>query len=155
MEVSLDAEAVKERLRIGLGFPAVHLREFAFQFAGADAVLIGEILFGIEGVLFLHDFKKSGIALDDSIQDHLAVVFILVLLQEGETLAGCHGDSAVGGIQLSGQDLEEGGFAGAVGTDDPVAVPFRKFDGNVFKKCSFSETECNTICCDHAVPPNY
>ena len=150
VKLGLDAQTVEQGLRVGFRFPAVHFGKFRLQLAGPDAVLIGKILFGVEGVLFLHDLIQTAVALDDRIQYDLTVVFIVVLLQERQPLSGGHGHSTVGGIQLAGQDLEEGGFARAVGADNTVAVAFRKFNGNVFKKRLLTQSQCNAVCLNHA-----
>ena len=37
-------------------------------------------------------------------------------------------------LQLAAEDLHEGGFAAAVGTDQAVAVAVAEFDGHVFEQ---------------------
>ena len=61
----------------------------------------------------------------------------MILLQEGETFAGSDGDLAFARLELPGEDLKERGFAGAVGSDQAVTVPFGKFDIDVFKQGFF------------------
>ena len=51
-----------------------------FQFAGADAVFIGKILFGIDGILFLHNLVKTLISHNDSVQYGVVIIFEMVLL---------------------------------------------------------------------------
>ena len=130
----LNAEAVQEGFGVGLCLIPAHLGVFALELRGADAVLVREIGLCIELVLLLADLVKLLVALDDGIQNDLIVVFLVVLLQEGKALAGRDGDLAVRGLQLAGEDFQKGGFPGAVGADDAVAVSFREFDVDIFKK---------------------
>ena len=153
VQFGLDSQAVEQGLRIGLGLPAVHLGELGLEFAGADSVFIREILFCIEGVFLGADLEQAGIALDDCIQNDLIIIFVVILFQEGEALSLGHGDIAAGGIQLTGQDAEEGGFAGTVSADNAVAVSFCKFDGDIFKQGFFSQAECDSVCLNHIYKP--
>ena len=55
----------------------------------------------------------------------------------------------LGRFKLAWQNFEEGGLAGAVGTDDAIAVAFREFDIYIFEKSFFAHTKCYIICTDH------
>ncbi len=68
------------------GVPAVHLGEAAFQFGGADAIGLGEVFFGVEGVFFGHDIKKFTVAHLHGAQHFDIVEFELVLTQDGKAL---------------------------------------------------------------------
>ena len=57
----------------------------------------------------------------------------MILLQEGETLSRGNDDFAIGGIQLAGQNLQEGRLSCAVGSDKAVAVALGKFDIDIFE----------------------
>ena len=46
----------------------------------------------------------------------------MILLQHGETLTGGYDDITFGGVQLTGQDLQKGGFTGTVGSDEEEDV---------------------------------
>ncbi len=151
VKLGLDAQTIEQGLCVGLCLPAVHLGKLGLEFAGADAVLIGEVLFCIEGVLFGADLEQAGITLDNRIEDDLIIIFVVVLFQEGEALTLGNGDIAAGGLELAGQDAEEGGFAGAVCADDAVAVSLREFNGNIFKQSLFSQAECDAVCLNHIV----
>ena len=140
VQLRLDSEAVQKGLRVGLRLPAAELRELGLQLAGLDAVFIGKVFFGVKGVLFLHDLEETGITLDHGIEDDLIIIFVLVLFQEGQSLSLGNGNSAVGGIQLSAEDLKESGLSGAVGTDDAVAVSFGEFDVDIFKQGFLAES---------------
>ena len=149
VKLGLDPETVEQGFCVGLGLPAVHLGKLGLEFAGADTVLIGEVLFGIESILLGTDLEQAGIALNDRIENDLVIIFVVVLFQEGETLSLGNGDTAAGGLKLTGQDPEEGGLAGPVCADDAVAVSLRKFNGNIFKQSLFSQAECDTVCLNH------
>ena len=58
------------------------------------------------------------VAHDDGIENGVVIVGVLVLLQNGDPLVRVDGDAAGGGVQLSGEDPQEGGLAGTVGSDD-------------------------------------
>ena len=47
---------------------------------GALAVCLGEILLGVQGVLFTDDLVQTGVAHDDGIHDGVGIVFEVILL---------------------------------------------------------------------------
>ena len=55
----------------------------------------------------------------------------MILLQHGETLTGGDDDITFGGVQLTGQDLQKGGFTGTVGSNESVALG--KLDVDIFE----------------------
>ena len=57
----------------------------------------------------------------------------MILFQHGETLTGGDDDITFGGVQLTGQDLQKGGFTGTVGSDESVAVALGKLDVDIFE----------------------
>ena len=82
------------------------LGKLALQLTGADAVLVGEILFHVDGVFFLHDLIEAlAFPMMTVSSTGILVIFEMVLLQEGKTLARGDDDIAVGGLQLSGKNL--------------------------------------------------
>ena len=104
VKFSLDPESVEEGLRVGLRLPAVELRKLGLKFTRLDAVLVREVFLHIKGILLLHDLEETGIALNDSVENDLVVIFILVLLQERKALSGSDRNVAVRGVELSAQD---------------------------------------------------
>ena len=153
--IRLHAETIEQVRRIALGVPAVHRGEFRFQIRRLDAVFVREVLLRVEDLLLLHDIVEALVAHDHRIDNGVIIILEVVLLQEGEALSGGDGDVPVGGVQLSGQDLQEGGFSGPVGADQPVAVPFRKLNVYIFKQRLFADAECNAVCTDHIVVPAF
>ena len=145
VELCLDSKAIEKGFRVGLGLPSVHLGELGLEFTGTDSVLIGEVLFCVEGIFLGADLEQTGITLNDCVEYDLIVIFIVILLQEGKALPLCDRDVAARGFELAGEDAEEGGLAGAVGADDPIAVPFCKLDRYIFEKGFFAQAECYSI----------
>ena len=76
-------------------------RPFKRLAASDSASQLGEILFHINGVFFLHDLVKSGISHDDRIQNRKSVILKMVLLQEGKALALGDNHFAVGRLKLT------------------------------------------------------
>ena len=133
MQLRPDAKTIQKRSGVRLGLPAVHLCEFALELTGADAVLIGEVLLGVDRFLFLHNIIQSLVAHNDRIENRELIIFKMVLLQHGETLARCDDDVAVCRLELSGENLQKRRLSGAVRTDDTIAVALGKFDVYIFK----------------------
>ena len=151
MEGRIDAKSGQQGLGVALGVPAVHLGKIRLEHGGALAVRVGEVGLGIERVLLLHHLVQMGVALHDGIEDELVVIFVLILLEEGETLARIHGHGAVRRLQLAGENFEEGGLAGAVGTDDAVALARQEFDVDIFKQGLLADPVGYVVCCDHGM----
>ena len=144
-----DAQALENTGGVGLGFPAAHFREFGFQVGGAQAVLVGEVGLFVDGVLFLHDVIQVLVAHDDGVHDGVLVVGVLVLLQNGNTLFGVDMDGAVGGLQLAGEDAQEGGLAGTVGADDAVAVAGQELQVHVLEQPLAAKLHAEIVDSDH------
>ena len=151
VQLRADAQTLQKAGGIGLGFPAAQLGEFSFQISGANAVLIGEIRFFVDGVLFLHHIIKMLVAHDDGVHDGKLVVGVLVLLQNGDPLGGVDGDAAGGGIQVTGEDTQEGGFARTVGTDDAVAVAGQELQVHVLEQPLAAELHSQIADSNHDV----
>ena len=115
-------QTLQDPAGIALGFPAAQLGKLLLQLGGADAVLVGEVLFFIDGVLFLAAVIEALVSHDDGVQHDAIVIEALVLLQDGHALFGRKHHRTACRLQLAGENLDKGGFPGAVGTDDAVAV---------------------------------
>ena len=134
LHIQADAQTGEDHLRVAFGLPAIQLGELTLQLAGTFAVFIGEVLLGIEFVLFTHDLIEAAVAHDDSLQNLEIIKLEMVLAKDSHALAG--GDHNIAGrrFQFAGEDLEERGFSGSVGADDAVAVAGGKLDIDILKE---------------------
>ena len=80
MQGSGDAEPLQQLRGVRFGLPAAQLRELLLQLRRADPVLVAEIFFPVQGILFQPAFVQTGIAHDDGVDNRICVVHILVLL---------------------------------------------------------------------------
>ena len=144
-----DAETLQKAARVGFGLPAVHFRKLRLQLAGAEAVRLGEILFFVERVLFLHHVVEMLIAHDDGVKNGIFVVLELILLEDGHARALLDGDIAGGRLQLPGENFQKGGFSGAVCADDAVAVAGQKLQICVFEQNGTAELHGEIGYCNH------
>ena len=117
-----QAQPLDQAGGVGFRLPAAHLGVLALQLGGADAVLVGEIFFGVQGVLFLPHLVQPFVAHDHGVQHRIFVKGEVVLAQHRHPHIFGHGHRPGGRLQLPLQNAEEGGFARAVGADDAVAV---------------------------------
>ena len=148
MAVLRDAQPLEQLGGVALGVPAPQFGELRLQFAGPDAVLIGEILLGVKGVLLHRDIVEPGVAQDHRLQHLLVIVLELVLLQDRHPQVLGDDHLPGGGLQLPGEYLQEGGFAGAVGPDDAVAVAGGELEGGPRKKFLPPKGETDVGNCD-------
>ena len=143
------AQALNQAGDVALSLPAPHLGELRFQLRGLHAVLVGEILLFIEGILLLHDVVEVLVAHDDGIQHRVLIVLEVILLQDGHPFLPGNDDLSAGRLQVSGENPEEGGLAGAIGADDAVAVAGGKFQIHVLEQRLAREVETDVVDCDH------
>ena len=66
---------------------------------------------GVERVAFFEGFPERGVAHDYRVDDAKLVEGELVLAKDAEFFGA--GDGALGGVELAGEDLHQGGFAGS------------------------------------------
>ena len=151
LQVQGKAQACEQHFRIGLGVPAVQIRELALQFGGANAVRLGEVLFLIERFLLRHDVIKPFVAHDDGLKHLVFIELKVVLLEHGHALAGGDGDIAGRRLQLAREQLEECRLARAVGADDAIAVTGCKLDVDVLEKRLPAIAQGDVLCCDHGL----
>ena len=128
------AQALEDAGGVGLGLPAAQLCVLGLQLAGQQALLVGHLLLGVQGFLLLGDLVQPGVAHNNRIHDVVSVVGVLVLLEHRHAGVGQDGHRSGGGLQLTGEDLQEGGFARAVGADDSVAVAAVKLQVHMGKQ---------------------
>ena len=151
LQIKADAQTGEDHFSVALGVPAVQFGKFALQLAGALAVRIGEILFGVKLVLLLHDLIKALMAHDDRLQHLIAVKLEVILAQHGHAFAGGDDHLARGRLQLTGKHLEERRFARSVCADDAIAVAGGEFDVDVLKERLTAVRKRNILGCDHVI----
>ena len=151
MQLDRDAEALQELGGVGFGLPAVQLGEFGLEFAGAEAVFLGEVLLFVEGVLLLHDIVEVLVAHDDGVEDGVFVVLELILLEDGHARAGLEEDIAGRRLQLAGEHFQKGGFAGAVRADDAIAVAGCELQVDLLEQDAAAELHAEVGNCDHSL----
>ena len=115
-----------------LGGVAVLVADDAFELAEPHAVGVGELGFLVDAVALCQGGPERLIAHDDRIDDAKGVEGELVLAQDAE-LAGAD-DCALLGIEVAGEDVHEGGFAGAVGAGKAVAAAGNEADADVLEE---------------------
>jgi hypothetical protein len=121
-----------KRQRRRFGRVAVLVADDAFQLAEAHSVGVGELRLLIDAVALFQSGPQWLVAHDDGVDDAIGVEGELVLAQDAE-LARAH-DSALLRVQLAGEDLHEGGLAGAVGTGESVAAAGHKGDADILEE---------------------
>ena len=132
MQVHRNAQTVQKLVRLCLGLPAVHLGKFTLQLSGFFTVRVGKVLFRIQRFFFFHNVIQAAVAHDDGVHNIVLVVFEMVLLQNAHPVVRAHSHRAGGRLQRAGKDAQQRGLAGAVRSDDAIAVAGRKFQIDVF-----------------------
>ena len=145
----MDRPPLNQTGNVGFGLPAAHFCKFRLQLAGLYAILIGEVLLFVKSVLFFHDVVEVLVAHHHRIQHGIGVILEVILLQNGHPLFLGDDDLTGGGFQIPGEDPQEGGFAGAVGTDDAVAVAGDELQIHVFEQRLPAEVHAYVVDCDH------
>ena len=102
MQLHRDPQALEDASRVALRLVAAKLGEFLLQLRGPDAVLVGEILLLIDGVLLPAAVIEPLVAHDDGVQHPAVVIEALVLLQNRHAALGLQHHGAAGGLQLAG-----------------------------------------------------
>jgi hypothetical protein len=89
---------------------------------------------GQEPLLLDHRLPELGVSHHHDVEDALALVLEVVLLEHPERGALRYRDLALAGLLPSAQDLEQGGFARAVRAHDAVALPGVELEGDTFEE---------------------
>ena len=71
--------------------------------------------------------------------------------QHGFPLVGVDVDGTGGGVQFTGEDAQEGGFAGTVGTDDAVAVAGEELQIHMLEQPLSTKLHAKIANCDHNI----
>ena len=132
VELVGDVEALQEDGGVGLGFVAVFVADDAFEFAEAGAVFVGHLGLGVDDLALFEGGPEGLVAHDDGVDDAVGVELVLVLLEDADLFWA--NDGALLGVDLAGEHLHEGGFAGAVGAGEAVAAAGGKGDGDILEE---------------------
>ena len=129
-----NVQALEQDGGVAFGGVAVFIGDDAFEFAEAHAVFVGHL--GLVHRGRSRSAKSSSravlVAHDDGVDDAELVEGELVLAEDAEFSRT--DDVAFLRLELAGQDLHEGGFAGTVGAGQAIATAGRKGDADVFKE---------------------
>jgi hypothetical protein len=94
---------------------------------GPQAVLLGEVFFGINGIPFLHHCIQLFIPHDDGFKNGVFIESKVILPENSHSLAGRDDDLSGVRLDFAGENLEKSRFAGAIGTNDAVTVAGSEF----------------------------
>ena len=134
MELGTHTKALQNPAGVGFGFVAAQFGIFGLEVGGPQTVLVGKVLLFVKGIHLLADLIEVQIAHNHRVHDGVVIVFVLVLLQDGHADVGQNVNLAGGGFQLTGENAQKRGFAGAVGADDAVAVALGKLQIHMGKQ---------------------
>ena len=132
VELVGDVEALEKDGGVGFGLVAVFVADDAFELAEADAVFVGHLGLGVDDLALFERGPEGLVAHDDGVDDAVGVEVVLVLPEDAELFGA--DDGALLGVELAGEDLHEGGFAGAVGAGEAVAAAGGEGDGDIFEE---------------------
>ena len=149
----VHAEALEDARGVALRLPAAELGKLLLQLRGAQAVVVVEVGLFVDGVLLLPAFVEAGVAHDDGVEHRVVVVEALVLPEDRHAPFGIEHDAAAGGLQLPGEDFDEGGLARAVRADDAVAVARRELEIHAGKQHRRPELNGEIVDCQHKTTP--
>jgi hypothetical protein len=75
----------------------------------------------------------------------------MILFEHSHSQSGGNFDITLGRLDFTGKDLEESGFPGPVGPDDPIAISLGEGNIHFIKEDTFTKQQGNIIRADHAV----
>ena len=122
MKLRRDAQSLQDARGVRLRLPAAEIRKFLLKLGSADAVLVRHLVLGVDGVLLLAAVIQALVAHDDRVHDGVGVIHRLILLEHRHSRLGIDMHTAGAWLELTGEDLQECGFSGAVCADDAVAI---------------------------------
>ncbi len=121
MLVRGDAEAFEERGGFALGDVTVLLGDHTLELAEPNADLVRDVA-GEEALLLVHRVPEGLVAHEHGVDDAVSVVFEMVLLEHAETEIPGDLDRSGVRVLVAREHLDEGGFAGAVGSGEAITL---------------------------------
>ena len=134
MLVDRDTDAQQQFAGACLGSVTIVFREFRFQVGGFHVVVVGRVWIGINCVALGHRGPHFRMAHHDDVQHAHVFERKLILPQFAQTFVDVEHHITGRRLQIAAQNLHEGRFAAAVGTDQAVAIAIAELDGNVLKQ---------------------
>ena len=147
MERIWDVEPLQQHGGVALRRVAVLLADDAFELAEAHAVLVRHVGASIERVSLGQRGPEPLIAHDDGV-DHAILVEGVVILTQHAEFAGTDDRPALW-VEVSRQQLHEGGLARAVRAGEPIATPRRKRRRDVLEQDLRAVTHGHTTDSNH------
>ena len=148
-----NVEAIEEHGGVGFGGVAVFVADHAFEFAQPHAVGVGQLGLLVDAVALFKGGPERLVAHDDGVDDAIGIEGELVLTENAEFARA--DDGAFLRVELAGEDLHEGGFAGAVGPGESVAAAGDKADADFFKEDLGAVTHGDVADTEHGVSGSY
>ena len=140
------SKTVEKNFSVALCAPAAHLGKLLLKLADSDSVLLGEILFHIEGFFFVHYLAKVRITHKHRAYNIVFVKGEMILSEDRHSLARGDDDLALVRLDLTRKDFQKSGFACAVRTDQTVAITVRKFEIRSLEQLSSAVLQANINC---------
>ena len=140
-----DIQAVEQNRGVGLRGVAALIADDAFEFTQAHAVFVRESIgiFRIEDLALRERGPQPRVAHDDGVDHAEGVEGELILAQHAHFLGPR--DGTLGGLDLAGEDLHEGGLAGAVRPGDGIAPAGQKGGGHILKQDAGAVAHGNVV----------
>ena len=127
-----DAQPLEQLRGLGLGLVAVLLGDGPLELGQLVPVLLRHVGLGQDVVLLLHGLPEDRVAHEDHVDDPVGLVAEVVLAEDADLLRPV--DAAGVRLLVAGEDLHEGGLAGAVRAGESVAAPRRERDVHVLEE---------------------
>ncbi len=100
-----NSESVEKDFRIALCAPAAHLGKLFLKLTDFDAVLLREVLFHVEGFLFIHYFAKVRISHEHRANNVVLIKGKVILSQDGHSFTRGDNDLALVRFDLARKDF--------------------------------------------------
>ena len=132
VELVRNVKTLEQHGSVGLGLVAVFIADGAFEFAETGPVFVGHFGLVVDHFALFKGGPESFVAHDHGIDDAVGVKRILILGEDTDLLGA--DNSAFLWVDLAGEHLHEGRFAGTVGASEAVAAARGEGDGHVFEQ---------------------
>src|SRR5690606_15926747 len=149
----LYPQAAEQIGRFTFRFVTPHFTEFHFEFAGPHAVFFRKIGLGIEGFAFFRYFPERFMSHQYGVQWAEFVKLEVVLFEYCHTLTRSDFQWSFAVNHLAGNNFQESRFAGAICTDDAVAIALCKLNIDFIKQYPGAKIKGEIFYADHNTTP--